>query len=683
MKTLPILIITFFLCFSMDAQVVTQTTDHKFIEKLLQLDSLENIATETILDLPNQTIADLEAEDVVNESKSVPWRFAKLIETNISITSNGTLKSVGNTWVWALKIKTNNAKSLSLTFKNLQLTKGAEIFLFTNEKKVIYGPLTKEMYTTTEEISTEVLPGNSIFVLYRIPKSMEVIDNVVISKIGFGYRNGGSAFRNEGAVEDRTLSCHTDVTTATGDCFRMEQRAVARTLINNSSSLCTATLINNTQNNLRPFLITANHCSFDNASNPVNFANLGIRFLFYQGNSSIITFIGATERVSTGAISDCSLLEMTQTPTSNQGLIFLGWDRSTTPPTTSRVLHHPSGDLMKISGDLDASITNTAALTFGRFMLPTSSAWRFNSGDNVAGGDFGALEGGSSGSALINPIHRIIGDLKGGNNQTCNGNNGSNATTLWYGRFDVSYSPSGVPTTSAALRLENWLNPTFNNTQNLDARFQINGSSIIPCTYLPQYLNAPLLQTSGGVQYTYVWTKSSNLTLLGNSSSIQFYANSTCTSCATWVSCQIRTPVSCGDQLIATSVVRNFTFGTANDAKFVQTITPASNNNGSILNDYNTVCSGGTYSISTNLTGIPIPPNTQLLWTSNSGPVTIYQGYLGCSFTTNSPGVANITCSVVNGQGCLAGYSKTYTFNIISPCTTPFSNYNTPQKLDN
>lgn len=660
--------------FHVSAQVVTQATNQQSIKDLLQLDSLENIPNVSLLDLPNQEILNLLAEDQVNESNGGPWRFAKLMDADISIGNTGSLQSMGSYWGWAINIKTNSAKSLSVTFKDLILSAGAEIYLFSNEKKVLYGPLTKEMFEQAEEISTEVLPGNSIYVFYRTLKSSEIFDNVHISKIGFGYRDGGSAFNNFGAVEDRTLVCNVDVTGAAGDCFRMEQRAVARTLIDNSTSLCTATLINNTnaQNDLRPFLITANHCSFNQQGNPITFANLGVRFLYYQGNSSIITFIGAAERVATGAISDCSLLEMNQRPNANHGLFYLGWDRTTTPPATSRVLHHPDGDLMKISGDADASITNADPLNWGRFQLPAMRAWRFNTGNNIAGGDFGVTEGGSSGSALINPIHRIVGDLKGGDVQACNGNNGSNANK-WYGRFDISYNPPGVPTGNANLRLENWLNPSFNNTQNLNATFQLaGGGNVIPCTQLRQELFAPLLKTSGGTNYTYVWRSSPSITVSGSGSSVLFYANGSCTNCAAWVECDVRNPTACGNQLLATSIRRNFTWGTANDAKFRHSISPPTNNNGSIVGPYNIICAYGTYTINGGLTGIPLPSYIQLNW-SSTGPITLYQGTQGCGFTTNAPGFATITCSVLNGQGCLAGYSETFTFEIRYPCSTPFS----------
>lgn len=247
---------------------------------------------------------------------------------------------------------------------------------------------------------------------------------------------------------------------------------------------------------------------------------------------------------------------MHQRPTAGNGLFYLGWDRTTTAPAIGTVLSHPAGEPMKISRDGDASITNPNLLNFGRFQLPAGRAWRFEPANNLTGGDFGAWEGGSSGSALINPIHRIVGDGKGGDLAGCDGTN-----EIWYGRFDMSYSPPGVPVGSAALRLENWLNPSFNNVQNLNATFQLfRGGNIIPCTQLRQDLSAPLLSTIGGTNYTYTWRSSPSITVSGAGSSVLFYANGSCTNCAAWVECDVRNPTACGNQLLATSVRRNFTW---------------------------------------------------------------------------------------------------------------------------
>jgi hypothetical protein len=158
-----------FCCFKIEAQVITQVTNQKYIDSLLRFSSIVDVPNISLSELTDQEITALEAQDAQNDAKGdTPWRFAKTIVTNISIDNTGILQSTGNYWSWAVKLQTNNAKSLSLTFDHLNLSKGAEIYLFTNERTVLYGPLTSEAFLPTDEISTEVLPGNSIFVIYRV-----------------------------------------------------------------------------------------------------------------------------------------------------------------------------------------------------------------------------------------------------------------------------------------------------------------------------------------------------------------------------------------------------------------------------------------------------------------------------------------------------------------------------------
>lgn len=667
MQKLILFILLFNCAYQLKSQVVTSLTDEKSLDLLLNIKKMVNKTPSiNIRDLSDSELLDLERSDEENEKKNAPYRFAQLIEVELTPKNSGVWNSVDDQLVWTLQINANKAQSLSLTFQNLKLSEDAQIFIYSGKKDVVYGPLTNKSFSSTEEISTEVIEGNSITILFRTSQHSLKENNIHISYVGYGYRNGGAAFTSRDILEKSALACNVAVTDSRSDCYKMEQRAVAVTLYNNSTAFCTATLINSTNfnNDLPAYLLTAEHCSFV-GGNPV-FANLGVRFLYFNG-SSYVTFIGTTQRAQTGTSTDASLLEMNQRPSAEHRLFFMGWDRSTSPPNSSRVLHHPQGAFMKISGDVDASITNTEPVVRPLNLQP-QTAWRFNSGNNTAGGDFGVIEGGSSGSALINPSHRIVGQLSGGLAQSCNGSNGSSADK-WFGRFDVSYN-SG---TTSATRLRDWLDPISSNVQNLNASFKLfSGGTIIPCVNLRQDVSAINLQTTAGLPYVYTWRSSNNLTISGSGSNVQVRANGSCVGCSAWVECDISLPSACGSQLIATSVRRNYSWGLSSDAKLKQTINPATNNNGNILNSYNVICANGTYSISTSLASLPLSSFYQLQW-SSTGPITLYPGTSGCSFTTNSSGFATITCSVVNGEGCLTGVSESYTLDIRTSCTAGFS----------
>jgi hypothetical protein len=173
-----------------------------------------------------------------------------------------------------------------------------------------------------------------------------------------------------------------------------------------------------------PYFLTANHCVGGSVTSWV------IRFNFQAttcGGSTSQTYQTAigTTLLASGAASDYALLRINggvDIPTT-WNPYYAGWDSSTAIPTSSCGIHHPSGDLKKISFENQASEI-------------TAYSGGAGSGTNhirVVDWDSGTTEGGSSGSPLFNQNHRIVGQLHGGG-AAC-GNNLSD----WYGRFNTSF----------------------------------------------------------------------------------------------------------------------------------------------------------------------------------------------------------------------------------------------------
>ena len=184
----------------------------------------------------------------------------------------------------------------------------------------------------------------------------------------------------------------------------------------------------NTCNTRTPYLLTADHCLDANVANWVfQFQYLSATCTPNSGYSVDIQFNGCTLRANSAA-TDFALLELNQTPSSSSGLHYAGWNRNTSGITQTTILHHPDGDLMKITRDNDAPTTTTVAGT---------DVWELTL-------DAGATEGGSSGGPYFDQNHRIIAQHLGTDDlhlPICD------RDTKFGGRFDLSWTGGGTNAT--------------------------------------------------------------------------------------------------------------------------------------------------------------------------------------------------------------------------------------------
>ncbi len=139
-----------------------------------------------------------------------------------------------------------------------------------------------------------------------------------------------------------------------------------------------------------------------------------------------------------------------------------GWNQAATIATQIvTTIHHPRGDVKKISSDNEPLGTGSA------------NFWTIDQWDS------GLVESGSSGCALFDATNRIIGQLHGGDvNIGCTAvPGGSLVDNNTYGRFNVSWTGGGTNST----RLSNWLDPglTAPTTTNTIRVPSISGSNTV------------------------------------------------------------------------------------------------------------------------------------------------------------------------------------------------------------
>ena len=396
-------------------------------------------------------IAQLRAEDKINDSlRNGPWRFGYNNETSLDLNNSGTWFTNSNgDQIWLLKIVADQAKTVNLSFVNTTIPEGNELYVFNEDKSFILGKFSQN-HIYKGELGTELVPGEVVYVEYYVPvENSDDVGSVEVSRVTHGYRTAQEfqtkAFGSSG-------NCNMNVNCPDGANWT-NQRNSAVMLVSGSNGFCSGALINNTLNDGTPYVLTANHCY----SNPANWI---FRFQWQSdvcnnpGSSPSFESLSGAVLRSRRTPSDFCLVEITGglsngTVPQSHTPYFSGWNNANAAPTSTVSIHHPSGDIKKISFDDDPA---SAVQAMGS--SEANSSWEVSWDRNTT------TEGGSSGSPLFDQDQRIIGQLWGG---------GASCQNLsapdYYGRVYNSWNPSG---SSNAEQLEFWLDPNSSGADAID-----------------------------------------------------------------------------------------------------------------------------------------------------------------------------------------------------------------------
>ena len=424
-----------------------------------------------VFDEPN--IAALKIEDsLTDNSGTAPWRFGFNNNTNINISNSGTWINLPNgDRIWQLVVVCKNALTINLTFSQTVIPTGNELYVYNPSKDFILGKFTAS-HLYNGELGTELVPGEITIVEYFVPKGSS-IGNVNICTVTHGYRTPDEfllkAFGGSGA-------CNVNVNCPEGAAWTQQRNSVVM-LVSGSNGFCTGALINNTLNDGKPYVLTANHCY----SNPATWI---FRFQ-WESTSCINPSTSPTFQSLSGAVlraqgtpSDFCLVEITGglvngTVPAAYTPYFSGWDNTETISPSAVCIHHPSGDIKKIA------IENNALISTSFGGSPSNSHW------GVLSWDLGVTEPGSSGSPLFNQNRRIIGQLHGGAS-AC----GASVLSDEYGKVSVSWNPAGSTTSG---QLKHWLDPNNTNASFVDGYDPSNAPTI---TLDAGLSNSAFIQTS-------------------------------------------------------------------------------------------------------------------------------------------------------------------------------------------
>ncbi len=431
---------------TLQAQVRTKRSAQPQDLSALGISSSNKQATPT-LSLSAIDATPLLLEDEAEALQGKPFRFGLNRAVDVDLIQAAAQSEQNGTRTYSYQITADGAFSLNLIFDRFQLKPGSKLYLYNADRTMLIGPITDAQNPKSGgEFWTDLVQGSTLLIDLQEPTAGSGTSELHLSSVVHAYKNlfPGTNKANNGAG-----TCHPNMVCY--PAFQFEGDGVAMILTSGGSRACTGSMVNDMRQSFRSFFLTAFHCVDVNTADgtlttgEISAAQNWLIMFNYQSatcdrpnedDTEVVTLNGTTFR-SALRNSDFALFELVQQVPLDVNTTYNGWNRGAATTSDNFGIHHPRGDVKKIS------FTN-ADTQVGSYGIGTSthviSFWN----------NLGVTDPGSSGSPLFDGNRRIVGQLHGGPS-VCGGND----LRDYYGRVFTSWTGGGTNST----RLSNWLDP--------------------------------------------------------------------------------------------------------------------------------------------------------------------------------------------------------------------------------
>ncbi|MDA9898232.1 T9SS type A sorting domain-containing protein [Flavobacteriales bacterium] len=404
------------------------------------------------------------------------YNFGKFVVCDITSQSDGKWTDVDGGRVWSLAIHAEDAKGLSLYYDDFWIPSGGELYIYNPSQSQKIGPFTTKNNHSSGVFATELIYGDMLILEYFQPYFQTEDLKLSINRFAYAYRDiSGGELSGYNSSDD----CQVNANCSEGDAWENQKKSVCRIQIGSgwNVGLCSGALVNNTLNNCTPYVLSADHC-FSGGDISDNGLNQSIFYFNYRSSNcsnsvpnNTYSITGCSKVANSGGEGnvgdpDFFLVELNSDPDFDP--YFSGWNRSNTAATSGVSIHHPSGDIMKIS-TFTNNLTSSSGLGFG---FDNTTHWQVQwSGTNNG---YGVTEGGSSGSPIYNQNALLVGVLTGGSS-FCDATNQTDIYgKLWHGWDQFSNSTSE--------QLKPWLDPANTNVISLNGLY-CNQSAVVTAAF--------------------------------------------------------------------------------------------------------------------------------------------------------------------------------------------------------
>jgi PKD repeat protein len=400
--------------------------------------------------IPVNTVPVIDNNAELEKAKKLsPNIYGLLNAVNVDIIKQGFKEALpdGGT-LWRYKISSSTAYSMEVVFSRFHLPNKAQLFIYNEDHSVVLGALSSLNNSAQGTLATQPIFGSSIIIEYYEPSNIEFHGEVVIGEVVHDFANVLQFVKGQGPFvpvgDYRDVSCIKNVSCPEAQPYADQAKAVALILYKMPSGKyvghATGTLINNSENDGQPYFLTAYHnidelnadCS-DSTDLCFDYSKWVVLFNHYDPDcngtgqsvsSSVINSVTGAKRLSGDRDKDYLLLRLNSTP---ENVCYAGWSRSSSPLPPFVDIHHPLGDVKKISfynRQLDSALPNY---------------WLVDNWNS------GYTSQGSSGSALFDNNKRIVGVLNSGT-----GGDYCEADPNFNPRTDPVPDPNNPPVTASS-----------------------------------------------------------------------------------------------------------------------------------------------------------------------------------------------------------------------------------------
>jgi hypothetical protein len=368
-----------------------------------------------------------------------------------------------STWRWSMSFSLSDTLPVAFVFDTFNLPEHARLFIYNQDGSQVLGAFTSSNNTPSGDFMSDLISGQDLYIELVVdnvdhqPELPFTIDHVYQSYIPLEAISS-SMQMDTGFMA--SLPCHPNANCPEGDIVNDQKRSVCRILMVLEEGLvfCSGTLMNNTLEDQRPLILSASHCQ-DYLTPMHQFWRFDFNFMTdgCENPDDVPSFdrIVGCRQLAVNRDSDMLLLELNFNVPSSFDVYYAGWNRDETYiPQPAYQLHHPLGDVMKVSLDNDdLRIFDDQVTWDNTTVTPPFSHYRCVL-------DVGAHQVGSSGGPLLDENGRVVGQLHGGGIDTLD----CSVNRSFYGRLSTSWTGGG----DAASRLEDWLDPFNSDTLFID-----------------------------------------------------------------------------------------------------------------------------------------------------------------------------------------------------------------------